>query len=77
MPVIKQYFNESEVVFAKNKKDWFKKIDYYMKDKEKRKIISEKAYQKVMKYHTYHNRAKQIIGLYEKFKKENEKKKKL
>jgi len=66
---IGEYFNPDEIVYTGTKKEWFEKIDYYMKHPEERKKIAEKGYKRVMKEHTYHNRARQIIKLYEKFKK--------
>jgi len=65
---IDQNFNSDEVVYAKTKKEWFEKIDYYMKHPEERKKIAEKGYKKVIKKHTYHNRVKQMINLYKRFK---------
>ena len=66
--VARRYFNSNEIVMPKNKKEWFNKIDYYINHPEKRRKIAERAYKKIMRYHTYHNRVKQIIGLYEEFK---------
>jgi spore maturation protein CgeB len=71
MPVIKRYFNSKEVVLAKSESEWFNKINYYMNYPEKRREIAKRGYKKVMKYHTYHNRVKQIINLYKKFKENN------
>ncbi|MEN7981982.1 MAG: glycosyltransferase [Nanoarchaeota archaeon] len=62
-----KYFNSDEIVYAKTKEEWFKKIDYYMKNPEKRKRISENGYKKILNEHTYHNRVKQIIKLYDEF----------
>ena len=69
MPVVKRYFNSEEIVLAKNKKEWFDKINYYLNHPEKRKQIAEKSHKNVMENHTYHNRVNQIIDLYDKFKK--------
>ena len=69
VPTISLYFRPNEMICAKNRKEWFDKIDYYMTHPEKRKQIAEKGYRKVMKYHTYHNRVKQIFELYKNFKK--------
>lgn len=67
VPSLKKYFNiGEEIIVAENKKDWFDKIDYYIKNPDKRKVIIEAGRKKVMKDHTYHNRVKQIIDLYEK-----------
>ncbi len=65
---MEKYFKPEEMIYAKSKKEWFEKIDYYIKNPAERKKISEKAYRRVIKEHTYHNRVKQIIKIYEKFK---------
>lgn len=62
---IRKYFKEDEeIVIAKNKDDWFQKIDYYMKNPEKRLPIIEAGRRRVLKDHTYHNRVEQIISIY-------------
>lgn len=59
---IRKYFVEDEeIVIAKNKEDWFQKIDYYMKNPQKRLSIIEAGRKRVLSDHTYHNRVKQII----------------
>ena len=66
---IKKYFKEEkEIIIAKDKNDWFKKIDYYMQHPEERKRIAEAGYTKVLKEHTYHNRINKIIEIYNEFK---------
>ena len=66
---IRKYFEDGkEIVIAKDKEDWFKKIDYYMNHPEERKKIAEAGYKKVLKSHTYNNRAEQFIALYNKVK---------
>lgn len=65
--VIRKYFDESELVIAKNTDDWFEKIDYYIRNPEKRIPIIEAGRRKVLANHTYHNRARQIIGIYNDF----------
>ncbi len=55
---------EKEIIIAKNKQDWFDKIDYYIKNPEKREPIIKAGRRKVMQEHTYHNRVKQIIAIY-------------
>ncbi|MEO0132848.1 MAG: glycosyltransferase [candidate division WOR-3 bacterium] len=63
---IRKYFKEGEeIVIAKDKKDWFEKIDYYIKNPEKRLAIIEAGHEKVLKKHTYHNRVEEVIHLYE------------
>ncbi len=66
--VLRKYFNENELVIAKNTDDWFEKIDYYIRNPEKRTPIIEAGRRKVLADHTYHNRANQIILIYEDFR---------
>ncbi len=62
---IKKYFKEwEEVIIAKDKKDWFKKIEYYIKHPEEREKIIEAWRKRVLAEHTYHNRVEQIINIY-------------
>ncbi len=63
--VIKKYFKEGEeIIIAKDSKDWFDKIDYYMKYPEKRIKIMEAGKARVLKEHTYLNRVKRFIDIY-------------
>ncbi len=66
--IIRNYFSPKELVIAENSDDWFDKIDYYLKNPEKRIPIINAGRKKVLKDHTYLNRAKQIIEIYEKNK---------
>jgi len=66
--VIRKYFNENELVIAENTDDWFEKIDYYIRNPEERISIIEAGKEKVLREHTYHNRARQVIQLYRDFK---------
>lgn len=62
---IRKYFREGEeIVVAKDKKEWFEKIDYYIKHPGKRLPIIEAGRKKVLAEHTYHNRVGQIIAIY-------------
>lgn len=64
-----QYFVDGqEMIIAKNKDDWFNKIEYYIKNPEKRIPIIEAGMKKVLKEHTYHNRVNQIINIYNEIK---------
>jgi len=66
---LKKYFKEGEeIVIAKDKKDWFEKINYYMKNPEKRNTIIEAGKQRVLKEHTYKNRVEQMIRIYNSIK---------
>lgn len=68
--VLRKYFSEKELVIAENKRDWFEKIDYYIKNPDKRIPIIKASMKKVLKEHTYYNRVNQFISIYEAFKKE-------
>lgn len=67
---IRKYFQvDKEIIMAKNREDWFEKIDYYMNNPDKRLAIVEAGRERVLKEHTYHNRSEQIIKIYEELKK--------
>lgn len=56
-----------EVVMAtkdNDPKDWFSKIDYYLRHDAERKEIQEAGTKRALSEHTYHNRVDQIIGIY-------------
>ncbi len=66
---IRKYFKEDEeIIIAKNKDDWFDKIDYYIKNPEKRLKIIEAGKKRVQKDHTYVNRVKTMIEIYNSIK---------
>lgn len=66
---IKKYFKEwKEIIIAKNKEDWFQKIEYYMNHSKEREKIIEAWRKKVLADHTYHNRVEQIINIYNEIK---------
>lgn len=66
---IRKYFEEGkEIIIAKNRNDWFEKIDYYMKNPDKRLPIIEAGRKKVLEKHTYHNQVEQIINIYHSIK---------
>jgi hypothetical protein len=62
--MLRRYFKEDELVMAKDTKDWFEKIDFYIKNPDKRISIIDAGKKVVLKNHTYRNRVKQIISLY-------------
>lgn len=63
---IRKYFKEGEeMVIAKNKKDWYDKSVFYMKNPEARSSIIEAGRKRVLKDHTYHNRVTELLALYE------------
>lgn len=65
--VLRKYFTEKELVIGENTQDWFDKIEYYIRNPEKRLSIIRAGKKKVLAKHTYHNRAQQFIDLYESF----------
>ncbi len=66
---IKKYFEDGkEIIIAKDKKEWFDKIDYYMKNPDKRDLIIEAGHKKVMEHHTYHNRVQSLLNIYGRLK---------
>lgn len=62
---IKKYFKEDEIVIANSSKDWFEKIDYFIKNPDKKIQYIKKGMNRVLTDHTYHNRVKEIIKIYE------------
>jgi len=62
---IRKYFKDGEeIVIAKDKDDWFDKIEYFFRYPEKRIPIIEAGKKKVLEKHTYHNRVEQIVDIY-------------
>lgn len=62
--VIKDYFVDGkELVIAKDKIDWFEKIDYYYTHPTEAEKIAKAGQDRVKKDHTYSNRVDQIIRL--------------
>jgi len=59
-----KYVDLEAASFTKDKDDWFDKIDYYIKNPEKRNSIIEAGRQRVLKDHTYKNRVAQIVDIY-------------
>jgi hypothetical protein len=63
---ISRYFEEDkEIIIARDERDWFDKIDYFIRYPEKRYPIIAAGKNRVLAEHTYHNRAEQILKLYE------------
>ncbi len=66
---IKKYFKTGqEIILAKDKKDWFDKIDYYIKHPERRIPIIEAGRKRILREHTYHNRVNQLLDIYKSIK---------
>jgi spore maturation protein CgeB len=65
VPSLSKYFKDGEeLIIAKNRSDWFEKIDYYIKNPNKRIPIIGAGKKKVMRNHTYHNRVQQLLLIY-------------
>lgn len=61
---IKRYFDcGKEMIVAENAEEWVELVRYYLKNPEKRYPIIEAGQQRVLRDHTYHNRAEQIIAI--------------
>ncbi|MEK9155700.1 MAG: glycosyltransferase [Patescibacteria group bacterium] len=60
---IRQYFTSDEMIVAKDGNDWLQKINYYLKNPEKRHTFIQKARRKVLQHHTYHNRVARLIEI--------------
>lgn len=66
---IKKYFKiGSELIIAKNKKEFLEMVEYYYRNPEKRIPIIEAGRKRVLADHTYHNRAKRLIEIYKEIK---------
>ena len=66
---IKKYLIDGkEIIIANNGEDMLEKIDYFLKNPEKKVPIIEAGRKKVLAEHTYHHRVKQIIDIYDKLK---------
>lgn len=62
---IRKYFKAGEeIVIAENTADWFEKIDYYIRNPDKRLAIIEAGLKRVQAEHTYVHRAQQLLAIY-------------
>ena len=64
VPALRKYFEEDEMIMAKDPDDWFSKIDYYLTHEEERRRIKEKGTKRALSDHTYHNRVERLLELY-------------
>lgn len=65
IPGLERYFDlGKEIIAVKSPEEWFRAIDFYIKNKKERKEIQQRGTERVLREHTYHNRAKQLIDLY-------------
>ncbi len=64
VPSIHKYFTDGvDMTIAQNTDDFFEKVEYYIKNPEKRLPIIEAGKKKVLQEHTYHNRVEQLLSL--------------
>ncbi len=67
VPGMERYFElGKEIVAVRSAKEWFEKIDYYLKPEHEaeRKKIQEAGTARVLQEHTYSHRVKQLMDLY-------------
>jgi len=66
---IRKYFEaDKEMIIAKDKEEWLEKIEYYIKHPEEREALIKAGQARVLKDHTYHNRAIQLLEIIDKTK---------
>ncbi|MDO9385849.1 MAG: glycosyltransferase [Thiobacillus sp.] len=62
---IRKYFKEDEeIVIAKNQDDWFDKIEFFIRNPEKRIPIIVAGKKRVLAEHTYHHRVTEMLRWY-------------
>lgn len=67
---IHKYFEAGkEIVIAKDKHDWFEKINFYIKNPDARLPIIRAGRERILKDHTYHSRVEQMLALAREFAK--------
>jgi|19_taG_2_1085344.scaffolds.fasta_scaffold03801_4 hypothetical protein len=52
-----------EIIIYNNMNDLLDKINYYLKNEKEREEVTTKGYNKVKQYHTYNNRANELVSL--------------
>lgn len=61
---IKKYFEAGkEMIVAENAKEWSDMVEHYVTNPDERLPIIEAGRQRVLRDHTYHNRAEQMIDI--------------
>jgi len=68
LPPLRRYFTEKEVAMADDKhgdwvKDWFEKIEYYIRHDAEREAIRKQGAVRAAKDHTYKNRVEYILSI--------------
>jgi spore maturation protein CgeB len=62
---IRRYFEDGvEIVIATDPTDWLDKVAFYLRNPEARAPIVEAGRARVLREHTYHDRARQILALH-------------
>jgi spore maturation protein CgeB len=61
--LIAKYFDKNEVVAIDDPYQWIEKIDYYLNNESEITLISQKAREKALKEHTWHNRADAFLKM--------------
>jgi len=62
---ISKYFKEGEeIIIAKDKNDWFDRIEFYIRNPDKRLRIIKAGRKRVLQDHTYHNRVEGFLEIY-------------
>lgn len=62
---IRKYFKEGEeIIIAKDEQDWLDKIEYFIKNPDRRLPIIKAGRERILRDHTYHNRARQILDIF-------------
>ena len=61
---IRKYFEAGkEMIIAENDKEWSEMVEHYLNNPDERLPIIEAGRQRVLRDHTYHNRAEQIMTI--------------
>lgn len=68
VPPLRRYFTEKEMVMAGDKngdwvKDWFEKIDYYLRRDDERQAIQKRGAERALRDHTYIHRVTQMLAV--------------
>ena len=61
---IRRYFEaDAEIVLASSPADWRERVVHYLRHADERQPIIEAGRRRVLRDHTYHNRATQLVHL--------------
>jgi spore maturation protein CgeB len=60
-PIVKEFFEEDEVPYCETKEEFIDKINYFLKNPEKRLPFMEKAKERIIKEHSYTLRWKKYL----------------